>query len=248
MPIYQRAMNVEMKINPKNPGVSVIMPAYNEEKTIAQIIKKVLAQKVVKQLIVIDDCSTDATAKLVQQVQSSKILFLQHSVNRGKGAAIRSASAHITQPIVIIQDADLEYDPKFYTKLIEPIQLNLADVVYGSRFQTAEMRHVLYFWHYVGNRFLTLLSNAFTNLNLSDMETCYKVIKADFFHKITIKESRFGIEPEITGKLAALNARFYEVSISYMGRTYEEGKKIRLVDAFVAIYCLIKYGLFYRKV
>ena len=141
----------------------------------------------------------------------------------------------------------MEYDPKFYTKLIEPIQLNLADVVYGSRFQTAEMRHVLYFWHYVGNRFLTLLSNAFTNLNLSDMETCYKVIKADFFHKIAIKESRFGIEPEITGKLAALNARFYEVSISYMGRTYEEGKKIGVKDGFRAIWCIIKYNKRFAK-
>jgi glycosyltransferase involved in cell wall biosynthesis len=223
-------------------GAAVIMPAFNEEKTIGQVIDLVLDQSEVRQLIVVDDCSTDSTPKIVLQKRDKRIIFIQHEFNKGKGAAIRTAQSKINQPIVIIQDADLEYDPKQYSKLIEPIRLNLADVVYGSRFQTGEMRRVLYFWHYVGNRFLTLLSNAFTNINLSDMETCYKVIRSDFFRQINIKESRFGFEPEITGKLAAMGARFYEVSISYNGRTYEEGKKIGVRDGFRAIWCILKYN------
>ena len=222
--------------------VTVIMPAYNEEKTIGQVIDLVLAQPEVGQLIIVDDCSSDLTAHVVESKRDKRITFIKHQNNQGKGAAIRTAKEWVTQSVVIIQDADLEYDPRQYPKLIEPIRLNLADVVYGSRFQTGEMRRVLYFWHYVGNRFLTLLSNSFTNLNLSDMETCYKVIKADFFKKINIKESRFGVEPEITGKLSALGARFYEVSISYYGRTYEEGKKIGVKDGFRAIWCILKYS------
>ena len=223
-------------------GVTVIMPAFNEEKTISQVIDYVLEQKVVNQLIVVDDCSTDNTYANIASKNDKRLEVIRHESNQGKGAAIRSAQALVNQSIVIIQDADLEYSPNQYGKLLEPIKLDLADVVYGSRFQTGEMRRVLYFWHYLGNRFLTLLSNAFTNLNLSDMETCYKVIKSELFKDIQIEESRFGFEPEITGKLAALNARFYEVSISYFGRTYEDGKKIGVKDGFRAVWCIIKYN------
>ena len=184
------------------------MPAFNEENTISQIVDKVLEQKIVKQLIIVDDNSSDATASIIRKKRDPRILLLQHSSNSGKGSAIRTAQEFVNQPIVLIQDADLEYSPTQYKKLIEPIIENHADVVYGSRFQTGEMRRVHYFWHYVGNRFLTNLSNAFTNLNLSDMETCYKVFKLEFFQKLKIQENRFGIEPEITGKLAALEARF----------------------------------------
>ena len=223
-------------------GVAVIMPAFNEEKTISLVIDSVLNQELVKQLIVVDDCSTDTTYSQIISKNDKRLEVIRHEENQGKGAAIRSAQKLVRQPIVIIQDADLEYDPKQYSKLVEPIRLDLADVVYGSRFQTGEMRRVLYFWHYLVNRFLTLLSNAFTNLNLSDMETCYKVVKTDFFKEIQIEESRFGFEPEITGKLAAIDARFYEVSISYFGRTYEDGKKIGVRDGFRAIWCILKYN------
>ena len=222
--------------------ISVIMPAFNEENTISQIVDKVLEQKIVKQLIIVDDNSSDATASIIRKKRDPRILLLQHSSNSGKGSAIRTAQEFVNQPIVLIQDADLEYSPTQYKKLIEPIIENHADVVYGSRFQTGEMRRVHYFWHYVGNRFLTNLSNAFTNLNLSDMETCYKVFRLEFFQKLKIQENRFGIEPEITGKLAALEARFYEVSISYHGRSYSEGKKIGVKDGFSAIRCIVKYN------
>ena len=222
-------------------GLSVIMPAYNEEKTICSVMKLVLAQPEVQQLIVVDDCSTDSTWNRIMSVEDPRLVLVRHEKNLGKGAAIKSAQGYISQPVVVIQDADLEYDPRQYPKLVEPIRLNLADVVYGSRFQSGEMRRVLYFWHYVGNRFLTILSNAFTNINLSDMETCYKVIKSEYFKTLIFEESRFGFEPEITGKLAALEARFYEVSISYFGRTYEEGKKIGVRDGFRAIWCILKY-------
>lgn len=218
------------------------MPAFNEENTISQIVDKVLEQKIVKQLIIVDDYSSDATASIIRKKRDSRILLLQHRSNLGKGSAIRTAQEFVNQPIVLIQDADLEYSPTQYKKLIEPIIDNHADVVYGSRFQTGEMRRVHYFWHYVGNRFLTNLSNAFTNLNLSDMETCYKVFKLEFFQKLKIQENRFGFEPEITGKLAALEARFYEVSISYYGRSYSEGKKIGVKDGFSAIRCILKYN------
>lgn len=240
--------NRNLKSRVSSSGISVIMPAYNEEETILKVVDAVLAQELVKQLIIVDDCSIDNTLGAIQGITDSRVKILRHSVNQGKGAAIRTAQNWINQPIVLIQDADLEYDPNQYMRITEPIRLNLADVVYGSRFQTGEMRRVLYFWHYLGNRFLTLLSNAFTNLNLSDMETCYKVMRSDFFSQIEIKESRFGFEPEITGKLAALQARFYEVSISYFGRTYEEGKKIGVKDGFRAIWCIFKYNkLFMRK-
>lgn len=237
--------NLRSKVS--TSGISVIMPAYNEEDTILKVVEAVLAQDLVHQLVIVDDCSTDNTFKNLQGIKDSRVKILKHTINQGKGAAIRTAQNWINQPIVLIQDADLEYDPSQYSRITEPIRLNIADVVYGSRFQTGEMRRVLYFWHYLGNRFLTLLSNAFTNLNLSDMETCYKVMRTDFFSKIEIKESRFGFEPEITGKLAALHARFYEVSISYFGRTYEEGKKIGVRDGFRAIWCIIKYNKLFMK-
>ena len=221
--------------------LTVIMPAYNEESSISEIIQRVLIEPLVWQLIIVDDGSNDSTAQIIETISDPRILLIQHPANLGKGAAIRTAQSHVTGDLVLIQDADLEYNPSEYNKLLEPILRDYADVVYGSRFQTGEMRRVLYFWHYVGNRFLTLLSNAFTNINLSDMETCYKVIRTEFFNRIQIQESRFGIEPEITGKLASLGARFYEVSISYNGRTYEEGKKIGVRDGFRAIYCIVKY-------
>ena len=221
--------------------LTVIMPAYNEESSISEIIQRVLIEPLVWQLIIVDDGSNDSTAQIIETISDPRILLIQHPANLGKGAAIRTAQSHVTGDLVLIQDADLEYNPSEYNKLLEPILRDYADVVYGSRFQTGEMRRVLYFRHYVGNRFLTLLSNAFTNINLSDMETCYKVIRTEFFNRIQIQESRFGIEPEITGKLASLGARFYEVSISYNGRTYEEGKKIGVRDGFRAIYCIVKY-------
>lgn len=226
----------------KNLGLSIIMPAFNEEETINEIIENVLKQHIVQQLIIVDDGSSDSTSQQVEKFEDKRIFFVRHEKNMGKGAAIRTAQKLVNQELVLIQDADLEYDPAEYYKLVEPIEKGFADVVYGSRFQTGEMRRVLYFWHYVGNRFLTLLSNAFTNINLSDMETCYKAIKTDFFNQISIQEKRFGIEPELTGKLAALGARFYEVSISYNGRTYDEGKKIGVKDGFRALYCIVKYN------
>lgn len=233
----------------KVPGsICVIMPVYNEEKTIETIVRKVLAQKQVGQLIVVDDCSQDTSAEKIARLQRELVFdFLRHERNMGKGAGIRTAQQHIRCPITLIQDADLEYDPEQYSRLVEPIISGRADVVYGSRFQTSEMRRVLYFWHYVGNRFLTILSNAFSNINLTDMETCYKVVKTELFRSLNLKENRFGFEPELTAKLAAKRARFYEVSISYYGRTYEEGKKIGAGDGFRAIYCIVKYNIFKHR-
>ena len=224
------------------------MPAFNEESTIEEIINRVLNQTIVNQLIVIDDCSTDSTAtKLKQYESNNKVTVIYHDINKGKGTAIKSATKHINCEYVVIQDADLEYDPSQYNKLLNPLLNGLADVVYGSRFQTGEERRVLYFWHYVGNQFLTLLSNAFTNINLTDMETCFKIMKSDFFRKLNLQEKRFGVEPEITAKLAAMDARFYEVSISYFGRTYAEGKKIKASDGFRALFCIIYYNSYWQK-
>ena len=230
----------------KEFGISVIMPAFNEEKTILQIASRVLLQEKVRQLIIVDDCSADKTWDLINSISDPRVETIRHDKNQGKGAAIRTAQSVVRNSITLVQDADLEYDPSQYPKLIMPIVNGHADVVYGSRFQTGEMRRVVYFWHYLGNKFLTLLSNSFSNINLSDMETCYKVIRSDLFKKIEIEESRFGFEPELTAKLAAMKARFYEVSISYHGRTYEEGKKIGVKDGFRAIYCILKYNLWSR--
>ena len=226
----------------------VVMPAYNEESTIEEIIEKVIKEEVVGRLIVINDCSTDSTPMILKKFEyNNKILIIHHDVNKGKGTAIKSATKHINCEYVVIQDADLEYDPSQYNKLLNPLLNGLADVVYGSRFQTGEERRVLYFWHYVGNQFLTLLSNAFTNINLTDMETCFKIMKSDFFRKLNLQEKRFGVEPEITAKLAAMDARFYEVSISYFGRTYAEGKKIKASDGFRALFCIIYYNSYWQK-
>ena len=226
----------------------VVMPAFNEELTIEEIIRKVIKEDVVARLIIVNDCSTDSTPYILQKFESdSRILIIHHDVNKGKGAAIKSATQHINCEFVVIQDADLEYDPSQYSKLLNPLINNVADVVYGSRFQTSEERRVLYFWHYVGNQFLTLLSNAFTNINLTDMETCFKIMRSDFFRKLNLQEKRFGVEPEITAKLAAMHARFYEVSISYFGRTYAEGKKIKASDGFRALFCILYYNSYWQK-
>jgi len=224
--------------------LAVVMPAFNEENTLEEIIRRVLEQPMVGQLIVVDDASRDNTPKILMKLSSNPIIqVVTHEKNQGKGAAIRSASKHVKYPYVLIQDADLEYDPSQYSKIIAPLVSDHADVVYGSRFQTGEARRVLYFWHYLGNQFLTLLSNAFTNLNLSDMETCFKAMRTTHFQKLDLMEKRFGVEPEMTAKLAAMKLRFFEVSISYFGRTYEEGKKIHAKDGFRAIFCIIFYNL-----
>lgn len=228
--------------------LSVVMPVFNEEATILEIVGRVLHQELVGQLIIVDDASQDKTSLLLQNfVGKDRVEIISHPKNLGKGAAIKSAVELVKFPFVIIQDADLEYDPNQYSKIIAPLITDDADVVYGSRFQTGEVRRVLYFWHFLGNQFLTLLSNAFTNLNLSDMETCFKAMKSTYFKKLDLQEKRFGVEPEMTAKLAAMRARFFEVSISYFGRTYEEGKKIHAKDGFRAIYCILFYNSVFQK-
>lgn len=226
------------------PCLSVIMPVYNEAKTVEEVIRKVLEQPEVAELITVNDASQDGTGKVLKELAQSlpKMRVLEHSVNQGKGAALRTGISHATQPYVLIQDADLEYDPEEYPILLKPILSGKADVVFGSRFIGGEAHRVLYFWHSIGNRFLTLLSNMFTNLNLTDMETCYKVFRRKIIQSINIEENRFGFEPEITAKVARKNVRIYEVAISYHGRTYAEGKKIGWKDGISAIRCILKYG------
>jgi len=225
--------------------VSVVIPVYNEAETILQILKKVKEASFDKEIIVVDDASTDGTHQLLEKfAEGINVLF--HEVNQGKGAAIRTAIPHISGDIVIIQDADLEYDPSEYPRLMAPILEGKADVVYGSRFLGGPHR-VLLFWHSVGNRIVTNLSNMLTNLNLTDMETGYKVFRAEVLKRIKIESNRFGFEPEITAKIAQMGCRIYEIPISYWGRDYSEGKKINWRDGIAAIYWILRYNLFQKK-
>jgi glycosyltransferase involved in cell wall biosynthesis len=226
--------------------LSVVVPCFNELETIGDIIQAIKASPVRNsEIIVVDDCSTDGTTELLKSTWESQVhRVIYHSRNQGKGAALRTGFAAATGDIVIVQDADLEYDPQEYPLMIEPIISGRADVVYGSRFQGGRPHRVVYYWHMLGNTVLTTLSNMFTNINLTDMETCYKAFRREVIQGITIRENRFGFEPEITAKVAKMGCRIYEVGISYYGRTYKEGKKIGWRDGFQALYCIVRYNLF----
>jgi glycosyltransferase involved in cell wall biosynthesis len=232
--------------------LSVLIPVYNEERTLEEVVRRVCAVQIPKEIILVDDGSSDQSRQILKRLQEDQArtpdplneirVFLQPS-NQGKGAALKAAFSHVTGDVIIIQDADLEYDPKDYPSLLEPIQAGLADVVYGTRFYGGGAHRVLFFWHYMGNLALTLISNMLTNLNLSDMEVGYKVFRAESVKGVKLKSNRFGFEPEITVKLAKRQCRFYEVPISYHGRTYAEGKKITWKDGIAALYYLIRFRL-----
>lgn len=233
--------------------LSIIIPVYNEGATIHLILDKIknttLPQNIAKEIIIINDCSTDSTLQSIQKYISNNadlnIQYFEHQINKGKGAALHTGILNATGDFTIIQDADLEYDPNEYKLLLQPVLDGFADVVYGTRFMGGNPHRVLFFWHTIGNKFLTFLSNMFSNLNLTDMETCYKLFNTKILQSLTLKEKRFGFEPEVTAKIARVpKIRIYEVGISYYGRTYEEGKKINWKDGFHAIYCILKYGLF----
>ncbi|MFI4937126.1 MAG: glycosyltransferase family 2 protein [Candidatus Berkiellales bacterium] len=230
--------------------LSVIIPCYNEKNTIAKLIGSVRSAPIDGkiEIIVVNDGSSDGVDKVLESLKSNIDLLLHHPINLGKGAALHTGIKHASGDYVLIQDSDLEYSPQDYPKLLAPLLNGKADVVYGSRFAGGDSHRVLYFWHSMGNRFLTLLSNMFTNLNLTDMETCFKIFKREIIQRLPLQEQRFGFEPEVTAYLAKIpNIRIYEVGISYDGRTYEEGKKIGWKDGVRAIYCILKYGLFYRR-
>ncbi len=224
------------------PCLSVVVPCYNEQGTILTLLKHVADSPWVREIIVVDDGSTDETRQILNDLGNSTCRVVLHDVNQGKGAALRTGFRHATSEFVIVQDADLEYDPDEFGDMLAPILDDKADVVFGSRFQSGRPHRVLYFWHSMGNRILTLASNMFTGLNLSDMETCYKLFRREVIESITIKEDRFGFEPEITAKVAKGGWRIYEVGISYSGRTYADGKKIGRRDAVRAVYCIVRYS------
>ena len=241
----ERAVQPTSPVYDERMKLSIVIPCFNEVATIRTVVDRVRAAPVAdKEIIIVDDCSRDGTTELLRtEIAPLVDRIIYHPINCGKGAALRSGFAVATGEVVVVQDADLEYDPNEYPKLLRPLLEGRADVVFGSRFSGGDAHRVVYFWHMVGNKFLTLLSNMATNLNLTDMETCYKVFRREVLQKITIEENRFGFEPEITAKVARLNCVIYEVGISYYGRTYAEGKKIGWRDGFRALYAILKYNL-----